>query len=437
MMMDRGIFQANRERLLASLPKGSAALVFSGREQFRNRDVDYPFRAHSDFYYLTGFSEPESTLLLIKHHDGCFQSHIFVRPKDKTAEIWTGRRLGVEAAPAMLGVDGADSSIQRDEKLAELMKGVEYIFVSFSDADYWWPVLIPVLKSLKRYIRDGVSAPEALQDLDAVLHEQRLIKQPWEVERLRTAAQISVQGHLAAIFKAKQCETERQLQAVLECGLYQAGAERMAFNPIVASGANACVLHYTENNASIDAKGLILLDAGGEKGYYAGDITTTFPARGRFSAEQKDLYELVLAAQQAAKEKVQPGQPYSAHHEAAVRVLTSGLVDLGLLKGHVDQLVEEKAYERFYMHKTGHWLGLDVHDVGKYRLQGQWRILQPGMVLTVEPGLYVAPDDDTVPAHWRGIGIRIEDDLLVTDTGHEVLTEGLPRTVAEIEGAMV
>ena len=430
-------FLRNRARLLERLPEGSAVLVFSGREQYRNRDVDYPFRVNSDFYWLTGFEEPEATLLLIKRDTGETCSHIFVRPKDRKAEIWTGYRLGVDAAPAALSVDTAFSSEARDEKLPELMKGVCQVFVSFSEADYWWPTLIPVWKGLKRHIRDGVDTPAGLQDLDAVLHELRLIKQDWEVARLRRAAAITVEGHRAAMQAlAAGAPTERAVQTALECAFFQAGAQHTAFNSIVASGANACVLHYTENRAPIDPKGLVLIDAGAEKDYYAGDITTTVPASGRFTPEQRALYEVVLNAQRAAKEQVQPGIPYDAHHQAAVQALTEGLVELGLLKGGVADLIEQKAYERFFMHKTGHWLGLDVHDVGRYRVDGQWRPLAPGMVLTVEPGVYVAPDDETVAARWRGIGIRIEDDLLVTETGHEVLTEGLPRTVAEIEAAM-
>jgi len=431
------VFLQNRTRLLEQLPENSAVLVFSGREQYRNRDVDYPFRVNSDFYWLTGFEEPEATLLLVKRDKGEHSSHVFVRPKDREAEIWTGYRLGMEAAPEVLGVDSAFSSEERAAKLPELMKGARQVFVSFSEADYWWPVLIPVWKGLKRHIRDGVDAPEGLRDLDGVLHELRLIKQDWEVVRLRQAAAITVQGHLAAMRAlASGSPTERAVQTALECAFFQAGAERTAFNSIVASGANACVLHYTENRAPIDEQGLVLIDAGAEKDYYAGDITTTIPARGRFTPAQKALYELVLQAQQAAKAQVKPGLPYDAHHRAAVQALTEGLVALGLLKGDVSVLIEQKAYERFFMHKTGHWLGLDVHDVGRYRVDGQWRALEPGMVLTVEPGLYVAPDDETVDPQWRGIGIRIEDDLLVTETGHEVLTEGLPRTVAEIEAAM-
>lgn len=429
-------FQTNRARLLKALPQGSAALVFSGQEQFRNRDVDYPFRVHSDFYYLTGFTEPDSTLLLIQAEDGSTHSVVFVRPRDEKAEIWTGRRLGVERAADVLGVDAAYSSEERDAQLVELLKGVEQVHVSFSDSAYWWPVLQPVFAGLKKHIREGIEPPQALQDLDRILHEQRLIKQPWELVRLREAAQISVKGHLAAMQAAPRAQTEREVQRALACAFYEAGGDDLSFNPIVASGANACVLHYTENSAPLDHNALLLVDAGAEKAFYAGDITTTFPASGRFSAEQKALYEVVLAAQHAALEQVRPGIPYDRHHQVAVRVLTEGLVDLGLLQGEVDTLIKEKAYTRFYMHKTGHWLGLDVHDVGAYRVNGAWRSLQENMVLTVEPGLYVAPDDDTVEARWRGIGIRIEDDVCVTAEGHEILTRGLPRTPEEIEACM-
>ncbi len=429
-------FADNRRRLLERLPPGSAALVFSGREQFRNRDVDYPFRPHSDFWYLTGFAEPEALLVLIHRADGERHQHVFVRPRDPKAEIWTGRRLGVEAAPEALGMDGADEIGSRDEKLGELLKGVETLWVSFSDAGDWFPQLSPLIGRLKRHVRDGVSAPVAVRDLDTLLHEMRLIKQPWELAHMREAARISVLGHQAAMRRALTAATEREVETALWCAMAEAGAERPAFNPIVASGANACVLHYTENSASIDPAGLLLVDAGAERHFYAGDITTTFPARGRFTTPQRELYEVVLAAQRAAIKAVAPGVGWNVPHETAVRVLTEGLVALGLLQGEVDSLIEQKAYERFYMHKTGHWLGLDVHDVGAYRVDGRWRPLEPGMVMTVEPGLYVAPDDDTVPAHWRGIGIRIEDDVLVSEAGCEVLTEGLPRTPEEIEAFM-
>ena len=431
--MDITPFKGNRARLLAALPPGSAALVHSGSEQFRNRDADYPFRVHSDFYCLAGFTEPDSTLLLIHAENGETQSIVFVRPRDRKAETWTGRRLGVERAPEGLGVDTAHPSDKRDETLVDLLKGVQQVYVSFSDSGYWWPVLQPVFAGLKKHLREGIEPPQALQDLDPILHEHRLIKQPWELERLRTAAQITVQGHLAAMQSAPRAQTERAVQHALTCAMQSAGADDLSFNPIVASGANACILHYTENSAPLDANGLLLVDAGAEKDFYAGDITTTFPASGRFTAEQKAIYEVVLAAQQAALEQVRPGIPYDHHHEAAVRVLTEGLVSLGLLKGDVTALIEEKAYTRFYMHKTGHWLGLDVHDVGAYRVKGAWRPLEENMVLTVEPGLYVAPDDDTVEARWRGIGVRIEDDVRVTADGCEILTHGLPRTPEAIE----
>lgn len=434
-------FAARRQALIAQLPVGSVALIASGAEQIRNRDVDFPFRAESDFLYLTGFAEPDSVLVLIHqqvlvgtefekpHH----QAWLFVRPKDPLQETWQGRRLGVEAAPQALGIHRAWSIDELDKVAPKFLTQAHQVFFSFGQLKDWTSKLADWLSGLKAQVRKGVAVPTALCDLDSVLHEQRLIKSAQEIDLMRQAAKISVQGHLAAMRATRPGAYEYQVQSALEHAFKIAGSERVAFNTIAAAGDNACILHYTENNALLKDGDLILLDAGAEWQGYAGDISHTFPINGRFSAPQKQLYELVLAAQQAAIAAVQPGNVYDAMHQAASRVITAGLVQLGILHGDVESLLKEESYKRFFMHGTGHWLGLDVHDVGRYKIDGQWRSLKPGMVVTIEPGLYIPLDAEGVETQWRGIGIRIEDDVLVTEHGHEVLTQGLPRTVEEIE----
>jgi len=292
------------------------------------------------------------------------------------------------------------------------------------------------LAELKPLIRKGVATPTQLSDLDAVLHEQRLIKSDEEVELMRQAAQITVQGHLAAMREVKKLQTERQLQAEVEYTFKRLNSPRVAFGTIAACGENACILHYTENSDALEAGELVLVDAGAELAGFSGDITTTFPVSGKFSQPQKQLYELVLKAQQAVIAVIRPGVSYDELHQTSCRILTQGLIELGILQGDLEKLLEEEVYKPYFMHGTGHWLGMDVHDVGAYKVKGQWRTLVPGMVLTVEPGLYIAPEQTEVAVQWRGIGIRIEDDVLVTESGCEVLTQGLPRTVDEIEEFM-
>ncbi|BBP45675.1 Xaa-Pro aminopeptidase [Thiosulfatimonas sediminis] len=422
----------NRQTLFSRLKDNSAVLVKSGEELIRNRDVEFPFRAHSDFFYLTGFSEPDALLLMSKI-DGEERTTIFLRPKNLEQEIWQGRRLGVESAPATLQVDQAYSIEELDEWLPELLIGSEQLLVSFSDFSEWAEIIAPLIEQLKKQVRKGVDSPTTLFDLDVLLHEQRLIKNHREIELMRKAAQISVQGHLAAMAVAASANSERTVQIALENAFYQHGAQRVAFNSICASGENACILHYTENNAPLQSNALLLVDAGAEYHGYAGDITHTFPPSGKFSTEQAALYSLVLKAQQAVIQMIKPGVLYGDLHQTTLRILTAGLLDLGLLKGDLTTLVADKAYTEFFMHGTGHWLGMDVHDVGKYKIDGEWRPLEVGMVLTVEPGLYVSDRHQNVSAKWHNIGIRIEDDVLVTEKGCEVLTAGLPRTVAEIE----
>jgi len=429
------LFQERRNTLWEKLPENSVAFIASGEEKIRNRDVEYEFRAESDFYYLTGFAEPDAILMLIKCNTSAAKSKtvLFLRPKDEEQEIWQGRRLGVDKAPEFLNIDQAWSIEAFEDQASELLTGIDSIFFTFTQLSEWSDLASGWIQAQKAKARKGVQAPTQIQDLDAILHEMRVIKSAEEIDWMRQAAQISVKGHMAAMHSVAPGKYEYQVQSDLENAFKQNGSPRVAFNTIVAGGDNACVLHYTENTAVIQDGTLVLVDAGAEYASYAGDITSTFPASGRFSKAQAALYEIVLAAQQAAIEVIQPDVSYDAMHQASVRVLTQGLARLGILQGEPNQLIEEEAYKRFFMHGTGHWLGMDVHDVGRYKQQGEWRTFQAGMVVTVEPGLYIANDCAGVDAQYRGIGIRIEDDVVVTQTGHEVLTTGLPRTVAEIE----
>ena len=424
----------NRRRLLEQIPEGSAILVRSGDETIRNRDVEYPFRVNSDFQYLTAFSEPDSVMVL-KKLPVCSEFTLFLREKDPEKEVWEGRRLGVESAHTM-GATQAFSIDELEEQLPNVLDGCDCVFISFSELEFWSNLLHPVIEFAKSKSRQGMTAPTQFNDLDKLLHELRVIKQPFEIDCMRRAAQISVQGHLQAMANVCSDKSERQLQGDLENGFWQNGAHREAFNSIVAGGENACILHYTENNHRLKSGDLVLVDAGAEYGFYAGDITTTFPVSGVFTKEQASIYNLVLQAQQAVIEMVKPGVVYDELHKKTLEILTSGLVELGILNNEgleLQALIEQQAYRPYFMHGTGHWLGMDVHDVGDYKQNGQWRQLEAGMVLTVEPGLYLSSSIDGLDKKWHSIGVRIEDDILVTESGCEVLTKGLPRTVEEIE----
>ncbi len=435
-------FSSRRESLFSQISDNSLVLVSSGSEQIRNRDVEYDFRAESSFFYLTGFEEPDAVLCLLKKAGEC-QSILFLRTKDVEQEIWQGRRLGVEAAPEQLKLDLAFDIELLSEEVESLIEDIQSVYFSFAELADWAPMLEGWLSSQKAKARQGVQATHTLKDADNLLHEARLIKSSAEIEIMRKAAQISMKGHLAALKIARggSADTlwEYQIQAALEAEFKHRGSPRVAFSSIVAGGENACVLHYTENTLPIQQGDLVLVDAGAEYQGYAGDITSTFPANGKFSLPQKRLYELTLKAQQAVIALIAPGVLYNELHQTAAKVITEGLVSLGILKGNVDSLMEDNAYKPFFMHGTGHWLGMDVHDVGDYKQQGEWRALQIGMVLTVEPGIYISEEVGKakgVDAQYWNIGIRIEDDVVVTETGADVLSVGLPRTVAEIEAFM-
>ncbi|MDH5436690.1 MAG: Xaa-Pro aminopeptidase [Gammaproteobacteria bacterium] len=403
--------------------------------RIRNRDVEYPYRPDSDFYYLTGFDEPEAVMVLAPGRDHG-EYILFCRESDPEQETWHGRRAGQDGACEMFEADDSFPISDIDDILPGLLENRERVFYSLGCDPEFDQKVTSWINRLRKESRSGVHTPTEFVALDHLLHDMRLYKSRSEIGAMRKAAKISIKAHKRAMQICKPEMTEHQIEAELLYEFMRNGAKSTAYPPIVAAGENGCILHYTENSDVMKSKELLLIDAGAEYDSYAADITRTFPVNGKFTRAQKAVYEIVLAAQEAAFEKVQPGNHWNEPHEAAVRVITEGLIDLGLLKGRLTTLLKKQAYKKFYMHRTGHWLGMDVHDVGDYKVGDEWRILEPGMVMTVEPGIYIPAGMDKVPRKWWDIGIRIEDDVLVTNDGHEVLTEALPRSVAEIEELM-
>ncbi|GHE21283.1 Xaa-Pro aminopeptidase [Halomonas urumqiensis] len=427
-------YRSRRRALMAALPADSAVLLPGASLVTRSRDSDFPFRQNSDFHYLTGFAEPEALLLLLPgRRDG--ESVLFCQDRDPTMEAWTGIRLGAAGAVREHGVDQAFENAKRDERLAELLDGRHTLYLPLAD-EHALALADDVRSRLAARGRQGARPPEAYADICGLLHEHRLTKSEAELALLRHAAELSARGHVRTMRAARPGLAEYHLQAELEHEFVWQGGSGPAYASIVGGGANACVLHYIENRAALREGDLVLIDAGAEFDLYAGDITRTFPVNGRFSDAQKALYEVVLAVQERAVAAVRPGVTLVEIHAGVVRGLAEGLIGLGLLAGDVQARIDDDSVKRFYLHSTSHWLGLDVHDVGTYRRDGKPRPLEPGMVLTVEPGLYIPADDD-IPAAYRGIGIRIEDDVVVTASGAEVLTGGVPKQVAEIEALMI
>ncbi|RDE18181.1 Xaa-Pro aminopeptidase [Motiliproteus coralliicola] len=427
--------QQRRERLLALLPARSAVLLRAASLKVRNRDAEYPFRQHSDFHYLSGFPEPEALMLLIKDGQGALRSLMFVQPRDPEQEVWTGYRVGAEGVESRFGFDKGYTLEQLDKLMPPQLQGIEKLYFSFRDTELS-AQLQGWCQNLQQRLRSAEQVPQQRGDLDPLLHELRLIKSPAEQQLMRAAGKISAAAHRRAMQKCRPGWGEYRLEAEIQHEFGRHGCRFPAYASIVGGGANGCVLHYTQNSDILRDGDLVLIDAGAEVEGYAGDITRTFPINGRFSADQKAIYQLVLDAQEVAISVVKPGAEFDDPHQASLNVLVEGLVELGLLQGETDELIEQEAYKPFYMHRTSHWLGLDVHDVGEYKQQGESRPLEAGMVLTIEPGLYIAPDNETVEPRWRGIGIRIEDDVLVTDQGHEVLTESVPKSIDAIEQLM-
>lgn len=435
MKLDATEYPLRRQRLMEMMSPNSLAIVSAAPATVRNRDVEHPYRQDSDFYYLSGFDEEQSVLVLIPGREQG-QCVLFCQEKIPEQEIWTGRRVGPEAAPERLGVDEAFPIDEIDNVLPGLMERKERVYTSLGASPEFDHRLMNWINQIKTQVRNGATPPRNFSSLDYLLHEMRLIKSDAEITLMRAAADISAKAHCRAMQTVQPGQYEYQLEAELMHTFMAAGSRWPAYPSIVGAGDNACILHYTRNDDAIQNNDLILIDAGCELDYYASDITRTFPANGQFSPEQAALYQLVLDAQLAAIDQVKAGNHWQQPHDAAVAVLVDGLLALGLLQGEADDCIEQGTYRRFYMHKTGHWLGMDVHDVGEYRVDGQFRILQPGMVMTVEPGLYIAPDDTTVEERWRGIGIRIEDDVVVREHGCDILSDAVPKTIADIEALM-
>lgn len=428
-------FAERRKRLMEQMADNSIAILPSATETIRNNDVHHRFRQNSDFMYLTGFREPDAVLVLMPGREQG-EYVLFVRDKDPAREIWDGYRAGPDGAVEQFQADDAFPIDDIDDILPGLMEGRSRVYSQMGvDGDFDHQLMTWV-NQIRAKVRTGAQPPEDFSDMSHLLHDLRLFKSKQEIAIMREAAKISARAHTRAMKACKPGMMEYQLQAEIEHECMLAGSPWPAYPAIVGSGDNACILHYIENTDKIKDGDLVLIDAGCELEYYASDITRTFPANGHFSAEQRAIYDLVLKAQYASIEAVRPGQPWIAPHETTVRVLVEGLVELGLLDGNVDDLISSNAYAPFFMHKTGHWLGMDVHDVGDYKVGGEWRVMEPGMVMTIEPGLYISPHNTNVEERWRGIGVRIEDDIVVTRDGCEVLTQDVVKDPADIEALM-
>jgi len=427
---------ATRRAFFAEKMQDGVAIISTAPEQLRNRDAHYPYRFDSYFYYLTGFKEPEAVLVIVAGTDDTAAKYIlFSREKDVEREIWDGFRYGPDAAKEVFGFDETYAVSELDKLLPKLLADQTAVYTAIGQDTAWDQRIVGWIGQVREQIRSGVQAPTEIRDCRLLLDEMRLIKGVEELQIMRRAAMISAQAHQLAMQTTRPELFEYEVEAELLYTFHKHGAQAPAYTSIVAGGANACVLHYVENNAELKAGDLLLIDAGCELDGYASDITRTFPVSGKYTAVQKDVYQLVLAAQQAAIGKVIPGNTWNDPHQAALHVLVQGFIDLGLCQGSVEGVLASEDYKRFYMHKTGHWLGMDVHDAGEYKQNGQWRTLQPGMTLTVEPGCYIRPAEN-VPEHFWNIGIRIEDDVTITQTGHEILSAAAPKEINEIEEIM-
>ncbi|MBK1716505.1 Xaa-Pro aminopeptidase [Thiocystis violacea] len=432
--MTRSEYKRRRRSLASLIGADGLAILPAAREAVRNRDVHYPFRQDSDFNYLTGFPEPDAFAVIApKRKEGAFV--LFCRPRDEEREQWDGARIGIEGATARFGADQAHPLSELDEVMPTLIEGRKRLYFPIGTDPALDARVIGWVNQVRAKARSGAIAPDTFVTIESLLHEQRLHKSQAEIAIMRRAARISAQAHGRLMRSSRPGLSEADLEAEFQHACASQGARFLAYPTIVGGGPNACVLHYTENADTLREGDLVLIDAGCELEGYASDITRTFPVNGRFTPPQRAVYELVLEAQLAAIKKARPGCRWNEPHEAAVRVLTKGLIGLGILEGKVGALIKDEAHKPYYMHRTGHWLGMDVHDVGAYKRDGDWRRLEPGMVLTVEPGLYLA-DTEAVPAPYRGIGIRIEDDVLITEEGHEILSAAAPKDPDAIEALM-
>jgi Xaa-Pro aminopeptidase len=428
---DADLFRRRRQQLMQALGPSAVAIFPAAPETIRSNDVEYRYRQHSDFYYLTGFTEPGSVCVLRPGHQEEYV--LFVRPRDQERETWTGRRLGVEGVVGTLGASAAYPIDELDAKMPPLLAERTALYYAVErDAVFTDRVLRWMQQAQANRARSG-TGPSGLLDPRPLVHEMRLSKSEAEIARMRRAAAISAAGHAAAMRSARAGQHEYEIEALIEYEFRRGGASGPAYPSIVASGGNATVLHYTQNDHELRASDLLLIDAGAEYECYCADVTRTFPVGRRFEGRGRALYEIVLAAQLAAIDTIRPGVRFDDVHQAALRVLVDGLLRLGLLSGDPATILEKEEFKPFYMHRTSHWLGIDVHDVGLYKVDGQSRLLEPGMVLTVEPGLYIGTHLTSVPVDWHGLGIRIEDDVLVTADGHDVLTAAIPKRIDEIE----
>lgn len=427
-------FLRRRQALLAQMQPGSAALIFAAPEVTRSADSEYPYRQNSDFWYFTGFNEPEALLVLIKSNDTHNHSVLFNRVRDLTAEIWFGRRLGQDAAPEKLGVDRALAFSEINQQLFQLLNGLDTIY--HAQGEYAWAdeIVFTAMDKLRKGSRQNLVAPATVIDWRPMVHEMRLFKSPEEIAVMRRAGEISALAHTRAMEKCQPGMFEYQLEGEILHEFTRHGARYPSYNTIVGGGENGCILHYTENESELHDGDLVLIDAGCEYRGYAGDITRTFPVSGKFSPAQRAIYDIVLESLETALKLYRPGTSIQEVTGEVVRIMITGLCELGILHGEIDQLIADNAHRPYFMHGLSHWLGLDVHDVGVYGVDRS-RVLEPGMVLTVEPGLYIAPDAD-VPAEYRGIGIRIEDDILITESGNENLTASVVKRADDIEALM-
>ena len=434
MAFDPSVHAARRARVFEEMERrgGGAMILPAAVERPRNADNEYTFRQDSDYAWAVGLDEPSGGAVLLAR-GGERKLVLFVRPRDKEKEIWTGKRVGVDGAKELYGATDAFPVGELDARLPELLEGAPTLWWRLGQEPAWDVRMARVIGELRSGVRTGKRPPGAIVDPARIVHELRLVKGPEEVALLKRAAEITAEAHLAAMRDGASGRREHQVQAEIEYAFRRRGGSGPAYGTIVATGANSTILHYRAGDTVLEDGQVCLVDAGGEYAWYSADVTRTFPVSGTFMKAQRDLYELCLATQKAGIEGVRPGTTMDALHDQAVRQLTEGLVSLGLLAGPVDARIEDKGYRKYYMHRTGHWLGLDVHDVGDYYLDGKPRPLVPGMVLTVEPGIYVAEDDESAPKEMRGVGIRIEDDVLVTDGGRENLTAAVPKEVTEVE----
>lgn len=431
-MIELSTYQQRRLRLAEQM-QGGVAVIPTAPERPRNRDSVYPYRFDSYFHYLTGFGEPEAALVLVA--GAAPKSILFCREKNPEREVWDGFRYGPAAAREEFGFDEAYPITELDAMMPKLLADQPSLYFHLGADSDWDARAVGWLNAVRAEVRNGIAAPSAIRDVRVLLDEMRLIKSTEEIAALRRAAEISTAAHRRAMQQVRPGRHEYEIEAELLHEFRRMGAQAPAYSSIVAGGANACVLHYVDNGAVLRDGDLLLIDAACELDGYAADITRTFPVNGRYSAAQKDVYEIVLAAQAAAINAVKIGASWDDPHQAALKVLAQGMIGLGLCTGSMDGVLESGDYKRFYMHKTGHWLGLDVHDVGDYRLAGAYRELEAGMVFTIEPGIYIAPGSK-VPERWQGIGIRIEDDVAITRNGHEVLTAAIPSAPAAVEAAL-